>query len=110
MSNRSGHATLDGKCFLVVGWTIRTRTISLKRKCFCQRQNISQFDIMALKTSVIKTAEIVARQMEIDINKITLDIYEQGIQEFSSNFGHKMWTQVDNESDESFCWLISRQK
>lgn len=52
------------------------------------------------KDSVIKTAEIVARQMEIDINKITLDIYEQGIQEFSSNFGHKMWTQVDNESDE----------
>jgi hypothetical protein len=52
------------------------------------------------KDSLTKTAQIVARQMELDINGITLDIYEQGIQEFTGDFGYRVWTQVDNESDE----------
>jgi hypothetical protein len=52
------------------------------------------------KESLTKTAEIVARQMEIDINEISLDIYEQTIQEFSSSFGHRIWTEVDKDSGE----------
>jgi hypothetical protein len=50
--------------------------------------------------SLIKTAEIVALQMEIDINEINLDTYEQNIQEFSGDFGHRIWTEVDKDSDE----------
>lgn len=52
------------------------------------------------KDSLTKTAEIVARQMEIDINEINLDTYEQNIQEFSGDFGHRIWTEVDKDSDE----------
>jgi hypothetical protein len=52
------------------------------------------------KDSLIKTGEIVARQMEIDIHEITLDIYEQNIQEFSGDLGHRVWTQIDRESNE----------
>ena len=52
------------------------------------------------KDSLIKTAEIVARQMEIDINEVNLDTYEQNIQEFSSDLGHRIWTEVDKDSDE----------
>ena len=52
------------------------------------------------KESLTKTAEIVARQMEIDINEINLDTYDQNIQEFSGDFGHRIWTEVDKDSDE----------
>lgn len=52
------------------------------------------------KESLTKTAEIVARQMEIDINEINLDTYEQNIQEFSGGFGHRIWTEVDKDNDE----------
>lgn len=52
------------------------------------------------KESLLKTAEIIARQMEIDISEVNLDIYEQNIQEFSSDFGHRIWTEVDKDSDE----------
>ena len=52
------------------------------------------------KDYLTKTAEIVALQMEIDISDITLEFYEQNTQEFSGDFGHRVWTQVDNESDE----------
>jgi len=51
------------------------------------------------KESLIKTAEIVAKQMEIDINLITLDIYEQNIQEFRSDLGQTIWTEVDKDSE-----------
>jgi hypothetical protein len=50
--------------------------------------------------SLVKTAEIVARQMEIDINEVTIDTYEQNIQEFTGDYGHRIWTEVDKESDE----------
>ena len=53
------------------------------------------------KESLTKTAEIVARQMEIDINEINLDTYEQNIQEFSGDFGHRIWTEVDKDRDEN---------
>lgn len=52
------------------------------------------------KESLTKSAEIVARQMEIDINEVNLDTYEQNIQEFSGDFGHRIWTEVDKDSDE----------
>jgi hypothetical protein len=50
--------------------------------------------------SLTKTAEIVARQMEIDINEIRLDTYEQNIQEFTGDYGHRIWTEVDKDSEE----------
>ena len=52
------------------------------------------------KQSLLKTAEIVAGQMEINIKEISLDIYEQNIQEFTGDFGHRVWTEVDKDSDE----------
>src|SRR5687768_13384268 len=52
------------------------------------------------RESLTKTAEIVASQMEIDINEVSLDIYEQNIQEFSGGLGHRIWTEVDKDSDE----------
>jgi hypothetical protein len=54
------------------------------------------------KESLTKTAVIVAQQMEIDIDVINFDIFEQNIQEFSGDFGHKIWTEVDKDSDEKF--------
>ncbi len=54
------------------------------------------------KESLIRTAEIVAHQMEIDINDVILDLYEHNIQEFSGDFGHRIWTELDKESDEKF--------
>jgi hypothetical protein len=52
------------------------------------------------KDSLISTAAIVARQMEIDINEVNLDTYEQNIQEFSGDLGHRIWTEVDKSSEE----------
>ena len=52
------------------------------------------------KESLLKTAEIIAHQMEIDISEVNLDIYEQNIQEFNGDFGHRIWTEVDKDSDE----------
>ena len=51
------------------------------------------------KESLQKTAEIVAQQMEIDIDLITLDIYDQSIQEFRSDLGHTIWTEVDKDGE-----------
>lgn len=52
------------------------------------------------KESLTKTAEIIAQQMEIDITEINLDTYKQNIQEFSGDFGHRIWTEIGKESDE----------
>lgn len=52
------------------------------------------------KESLIKTAEIVALQMEIDIEQINVEIFEQSIQEFSGDLGYRFWSQVDNNSDQ----------
>lgn len=52
------------------------------------------------KESMIKTAEIIAKQMEIDINSVVLENYQQNIQEFGGDMGYKIFTQVDKESDE----------
>ncbi len=52
------------------------------------------------KESLTKTAQIVAHQMEINIDEIKLDIYEQNIQEFNGDFGYRIWTEVDKDSNE----------
>ncbi|HEU5164810.1 MAG TPA: hypothetical protein VFU29_04680, partial [Chitinophagaceae bacterium] len=51
--------------------------------------------------SLTKTAEIVAQQMEIDNNLIKLDIYDQNIQEYRGDLGHRIWTEVDKDSGDS---------
>lgn len=53
------------------------------------------------KESLIKTAEIVAHQFELDIKEINLAIYDQGIQEVGNNFGHRVWTEVENSDKHS---------
>lgn len=53
------------------------------------------------ENSLAETAEIIAGQMEIDMVEVSLDTYEEGIQEFSSGFGHSVWTQVDKDSEET---------
>jgi hypothetical protein len=50
--------------------------------------------------SLLKTAEIVARQMEIDINAISLETYEQNIQRFDGDLGYTLWSEVDKDSEE----------
>ncbi len=54
------------------------------------------------KDSMIKTAEIIAMQMEIDINEVVLENYEQNIQEFSGDMGYKIFTQIDKDSEDKF--------
>ncbi|HEY5367505.1 MAG TPA: hypothetical protein VIJ75_00815 [Hanamia sp.] len=51
------------------------------------------------KESLLRTAEIVASQMEIDINKISLDTYDQSIHEFGGDFGNKIFTQIDKSDN-----------
>lgn len=50
--------------------------------------------------SLLRTGEIVARQMEIDFNEINLAVYDQNIQEFTGDGGYRFWTEVDKDSDE----------
>ena len=38
--------------------------------------------------------------MELDINEINVDTYDQNIQEISGDFGHRIWTEIDKDSDE----------
>jgi len=52
------------------------------------------------KESLTRTAEIIANQMEINIAEINLDTYEENIQEFNGDFGNRIWTEVDKNSDE----------
>jgi len=49
--------------------------------------------------SLNDTAAIVARQMEIDINEVNLEIFQQGVQEFSGGIGNRLWTQIDPDSE-----------
>jgi hypothetical protein len=50
--------------------------------------------------SAIQTAKLIAKQMEIDFGEIKLSIFDQSIQEFNGDFGHRMWTVVDESSNE----------
>ena len=49
------------------------------------------------KDSLFKTAEIVANQMEININDINLETYKESIQEFQGDFGHRIFSQIDKD-------------
>jgi hypothetical protein len=51
-------------------------------------------------TSLIKTAEIVAVQMEVDLGQINLQTYKQSIQEFGGDLGYRIFTEVDKSSEE----------
>jgi hypothetical protein len=50
--------------------------------------------------SFTKTAHIIARQMEIDLQQINLDLYNESVQEIQSDFGFRMWTVPDETSNE----------
>src|SRR5687767_7426812 len=50
--------------------------------------------------SLQKTAEIVALQMEINLEEVKLQTYKQDIQEFQSDMGHVFFTQIDQSSEE----------
>src|SRR5436190_4006392 len=52
------------------------------------------------KDSLFKTAEIVANQMEIDIDNVNLDTYKENIHEFEGGFGQRIFTQLDKDSPE----------
>ncbi|OQP51058.1 hypothetical protein A4H97_04390 [Niastella yeongjuensis] len=51
------------------------------------------------KESFIQTAHIIARQMEIDLQKINLDIFNESVQELKSDYGFSMFTQPDESSE-----------
>ncbi|WP_207511991.1 hypothetical protein [Longitalea luteola] len=50
--------------------------------------------------SLEQTARIIARQMEIDMKNINLEIYNESIQEIQGNYGFSMWTIPDETSTE----------
>lgn len=52
------------------------------------------------KDSFEQTARIIARQMEIDLNRINLDLYNESIQEIQGDYGFRMWTTPDESSKE----------
>ena len=52
------------------------------------------------ETSLSKTAEIVARQMEINIADINLKTFKENIQEFHANLGYHLFTEIDKDSKE----------
>lgn len=52
------------------------------------------------KESLLKSAAIVATQMELDINEINIETYDHNILEIGGDFGHRIWTEVDKDSDE----------
>ena len=52
------------------------------------------------KESLIMTAKIIAHQMEINIDTVNLDIYDQNIQEFTGDLGYRIWTEVDKDRGE----------
>jgi hypothetical protein len=51
------------------------------------------------KESFVQTARIVAHQMEIDLEQINLDLYNESIQEIQSDYGFRMYTVPDENSE-----------
>ena len=49
--------------------------------------------------SFIQTAHIVARQMEIDLETINLDLYNESVQEIKNELGFSLFTQPDETSE-----------
>ena len=88
MPNRSGDEALDGQCFLVVSTQFGQDNIATKAMLLPSPEHFSiRYD--GSKESLLQTAAIVACQMEINFNEINLDTYEQNIQEFSGDPGHR---------------------
>jgi hypothetical protein len=48
--------------------------------------------------SLLKTAEIVAVQMDIDLNEVNLHTYDENIKAFDGGMGHRLFTEVDKSS------------
>jgi hypothetical protein len=49
------------------------------------------------KEPFIKTAEIIAKQMEIDFSVVRLDTYKENIHEIKGDLGHRIFTEVDKD-------------
>ena len=52
------------------------------------------------ETSLIKTAEIIATQMDVNLDEVNLHIYDESIQAFDGGMGHRLFTEVDKSSKE----------
>ena len=52
------------------------------------------------QTSLIKTAEIVAAQMDVNLEEVNLQTYDENIKAFDGEMGHRMFTEVDRDSKE----------
>jgi hypothetical protein len=52
------------------------------------------------QTSLIKTAEIVATQMDINLDEVNLETFDENIKAFDGGMGHRLFTEVDKKSKE----------
>ncbi|RYZ29591.1 MAG: hypothetical protein EOO10_05790 [Chitinophagaceae bacterium] len=52
------------------------------------------------ETSLFKTAEIVAAQMDVNLEEVNLQTYDENIKAFDGGMGHRMFTEVDKDSKE----------
>ena len=52
------------------------------------------------QTSLIKTAEIIAAQMDINLDEVNLRTYDENIKIFEGGMGHRLFTEVDKTSKE----------
>ena len=52
------------------------------------------------QTSLIKTAEIVATQMEINLDEVNLQTYDENIKAFDGGMGHRLVREVDKKRKE----------
>ena len=50
--------------------------------------------------SLIKTAKIIAQQMDVDFDSVNLEIYNESIQEIQGDFGFRIFTKVDSDIGE----------
>jgi hypothetical protein len=52
------------------------------------------------RESLEATAAIVARQMEINMDEVNLEVFRHNIQEFNSGAGHSLFTEIDKEAED----------
>jgi hypothetical protein len=52
------------------------------------------------QTSLITTAEIVAKQMDINLDEVNLQTYDENIKAFEGGMGNRFFTEVDKDSQE----------
>jgi hypothetical protein len=50
--------------------------------------------------SLIKTAKLVATQMEINLDQVNLQTYDENIKAFEGGMGNRLFTEVDKDSKE----------